>query len=111
MLANIGTFSRQPTFPKPWEMAAHVCYAFKPKSLNRLGANVRDGFFNRIRRVNQIQIRGADFPTLRHLFDEGDQLLPVIRAHDDNRKMFDLPVLNQSERFEETRQGCRRRRA
>ena len=53
-LTNIRTFAGKSTLPEPWEVAAHVCYAFKPKSLNRLGANVGDGFFNRIRRENQI---------------------------------------------------------
>ncbi len=53
-LTNIRTLAGKATLPEPWEVAAHVCYAFKPKSLNRLGANVRDGFFNRIRRVNQV---------------------------------------------------------
>ena len=35
---------------EPREVAAHVCYALKAKSLNCLGANVRDRFLNRIRR-------------------------------------------------------------
>ena len=50
-------------------MASDMCHAFKPKSLNRLGANVRNGFFNRVRRINQLQIRGADFPSLRHFLE------------------------------------------
>jgi hypothetical protein len=54
VLTNIRTLAGKATLPEPWEVAAHVCYSFKPKSLNRLGANVRDGFFNRIRRENQI---------------------------------------------------------
>ena len=66
-LTNIRTFAWKATFPEPWEVAAHVCYALKPKSLNCLGANVSDGFFDGISRENQAQIRRADFPTLRHL--------------------------------------------
>jgi hypothetical protein len=53
-LTNIRTFAGKATLPEPWEVAAHVCYASKPKSLNRLAANVGDGFFNGIRRVNQV---------------------------------------------------------
>jgi hypothetical protein len=53
-LTNIRTFAGKATLSEPWEVAAHVCYAFKSKSLNRLGANVGDGFFDRIRRENQI---------------------------------------------------------
>jgi hypothetical protein len=50
---NFRTFAGKATFPEPREVAAHVCYAPKTKSLNCLGANMRDGFFNRIRRINQ----------------------------------------------------------
>ena len=53
-LTNLGTFAGKGTLPEPWEGAAHMCYAFKPKSLNRLRPNVRDGFFDRIRGENQI---------------------------------------------------------
>src|SRR4030095_14421660 len=53
-LTNFRTFAGKTTLPKPWKVAAHVCYALKPKSLNCLGANVRDCFFNRIRRINQL---------------------------------------------------------
>ena len=53
-LTNFRTFTGKATLPEPWKVAAHVCYASKPKSLDRLGANVRDGFFNRIRRENQL---------------------------------------------------------
>ena len=53
-LTNFRSFAGKATLPEPWEVAAHVCYASKPKSLNRLGANVRDGFFDRIRRENQV---------------------------------------------------------
>src|SRR4029077_14040385 len=41
-----------------------------------------------------------------HLFDETDQLPPVIGAHDDNRKIFDFPVLNQGERFKKFVEGA-----
>jgi hypothetical protein len=51
-LTNFRTFPGKATLPEPWEVAAHVRYALKTKSLNCLGANVRDGFFNRIRRIN-----------------------------------------------------------
>jgi len=57
---------------EPWEVAPDVSYEFKPKRLNRLGANVRDGFFDRIRRENHLQIRGTDLPAVRHLLDEAD---------------------------------------
>ena len=53
-LTNFRTFAGKATLPEPWEGAGHVCYAFKPKSLNCLSANVRDGFFDRIRRENQV---------------------------------------------------------
>jgi hypothetical protein len=53
-LTDFRTFAGKATLPEPWEVAAHVCYAPKTKSLNCLGANVRDGFFNRIGRENQI---------------------------------------------------------
>jgi hypothetical protein len=49
-LTNFRTFTGKATLPEPWDVAPHVCYSFKPKSLNCLRANVRDGFFNRIRR-------------------------------------------------------------
>jgi len=55
-LTNFRTFGGKATLPEPWEVAAHVCDAPKTKSFNRFGANVRDGFFNRIRRINQLQI-------------------------------------------------------
>jgi hypothetical protein len=45
-LTNIRTFAGKAALSKPWEVAAHVSYAFKAKALNRLRANVRDGFFN-----------------------------------------------------------------
>jgi hypothetical protein len=54
VLTNFRTFAGKTTLPEPWEVGAHVCYAPKTKSLNRLGANVRDRFFNRIRRINQL---------------------------------------------------------
>jgi hypothetical protein len=53
-LTNFRTFGGKATLPEPWEVAAHVCDASKTKSFNRFGANVRDGFFNRIRRINQL---------------------------------------------------------
>src|SRR5262249_27499850 len=53
-LADFRSFGRKTTFPEPWKVAAHVIYPLKTKPLNSLGANVRDGFFNRIRRVNQV---------------------------------------------------------
>jgi hypothetical protein len=57
---------------EPREVARDVRYEFKPKWLNRFGANVRDGFFDRIRRENHVHIRGTNFPALRHLLDEAD---------------------------------------
>src|SRR5258707_7226642 len=42
---------------------------------------------------------------LRHLFDESDQVSPVIGSHDHNRKVFDFPVLNQSERLKKLVEG------
>src|SRR6266478_4146154 len=37
----------------------------------------------------------------RHLVDEPDQLFPVVRAHDHDRKVFDLSGLNQRHCFEQ----------
>ena len=53
-LANCGTFSRQTALTKPWKMAAHARYAFKPERLNRLGPNVRNRLVNGICRENQL---------------------------------------------------------
>ena len=93
-LTNIWTSGRKATLSEPWEVAPDVSYAFKPKRLNRFGANVRDCFFDRIRRENHLQIRGTDLPALRHLLDETDELSPIIGSHNYNRKMFNFLVLN-----------------
>jgi hypothetical protein len=53
-LTNIRAFAGKATLSEPWEVAAHVSYSFKPKWLNRLGANVCDGLFDRIRCENQL---------------------------------------------------------
>ena len=53
-LTNFRSFAGKATLPEPREGVAHVCYASKPKLLNRPGANVRDRFFDRIGRENEV---------------------------------------------------------
>jgi len=100
MLTNCRTLPGQALLAKPWKMAAHMRYASKPKWFNRLATNVRDGLVNGIRRENEVQVGRADLPTLRHLFDEADQLAPIISPHNHNWKILDFPILNERERLE-----------
>ena len=78
-----------------------VHHPFEAEWFYRFVANVRDCFIDRIGRVDQVEIGSSDHSSLRDFVDEIEQFFPIIGSHDHNREIFDLPGLNQSERFEQ----------
>src|SRR4029077_8512120 len=83
------------------DRASLAHHPFEAEWFYRLVTDVRDCFIDRIGRVDQFEIGGSDHSSLRHNFDEMEQFFPIIGSHDHNGKVFDLPGLSQSQRFEE----------
>src|SRR6266542_4870060 len=67
---------------------------------------MRDSFIYRISSVDQAYVSSGDHSALRHFVDEVEQLFPIIGSHDHNREVFDLPGLDQGERFEQLIEGA-----
>src|ERR1041385_5828472 len=82
-------------------MPSNMRDLFKSERLDRFTANVRDGFLDRIGRVDQFEIGLGNHSALRHLANETDQSLPIIGSHDHDWKAFDFPGLNQGHGFKQ----------
>ena len=98
--------SRQRLFSKDPNRLGHRL-ATQSKLPHRMTLQMRHSRTDIVGKKDQLGILSTDHSLIRHLVNKVHQRLPIVLAHEDDRKPFELAGLDQRDELEELIEGVK----